>query len=404
MNILIINLHSALNLGDESIMRVTLNFLRGKYGEANITLMANDPQSWNLFLNVNVISSLINYFEYPKPLILKAIRFIKIVFMLFLGKYFIKLLNKKKDLFKIVETINKADIIYSCGGGNFYSNTFFGSNLMINLITIIYSGILSKKIIFLPQSFGPFNNRFHKLLVKTALKYPQIIYVRESLSFKLLVDIGVSVEKLKIIPDLALSLPLKNNYKANFNSNEINVGITILNRSAQTRNYSGQLDYLKVFCNYINYLVQAEKFSVSLFVQCYGPSYDQNDEIVTTSLYNKLKAISPRIALLSGYKDSISLIEDLSRMDILVATRMHTAIFGLINCLPTLLIGYQPKSEGLFKLFEIQEFYIDIEKLNFSFLVSNTEKIIQNYCDIKNRISNKLTKISNSIRTEMLRR
>jgi len=187
-----------------------------------------------------------------------------------------------------------------------------------------------------------------------------------------------------------------------FNQNEINVGITVMNRGAQTKDFVGQADYQRAISKYINYLVNSEKYSISLFVQCYGPSIDQNDEIVTSAIYDQYRTSSSKIYLKSDYKDSCSLIEDISKMDILVATRMHTAIFGLLNYLPTLLIGYQPKAEGLYKLFGIQEYYIDIEKIDPYFLISKTERIIQNYHDIRFQIINKLSGINSLIEREIL--
>jgi colanic acid/amylovoran biosynthesis protein len=402
MKILIVNLHSALNLGDESIMRGTLHLLQKKYKNANFTLMANHPTSWQFLPNVKIIPSLINFIESSDNIFLKAFHFLKIVLILVVGQKHIKSSKKDNELNIIIDAINKADVIYSCGGGNFYSNTFIGSNLIINLIAIIYSGLLEKNIIMLPQSFGPFNNKFHTFLVKKALQYPQKIYVRDTLSYNLLVSIGVSAKKLKLLPDLALSLPSAKNKMDKFNQNEINVGITVMNRGAQTKDFVGQADYQQAISQYISYLVNSEKYSISLFVQCYGPSIDQNDEIITSAIYEQYRTSSSKIYLKSGYKDSRALIEDISKMDILVATRMHTAIFGLLNYLPTLIIGYQPKAEGLCKLFGIQEYYVDFEKIDPYFLISKTERIIQNYHDIRIHIINKLSGINSLIEREIL--
>jgi len=243
MKILIVNLHSALNLGDESIMRGTLQLLQKKHKNASFTLMANHPISWQFIPNVKIIPSLINYMESSDNIFLKAFRFLKIVLIVVVGQKHIKFSKKNNELNIIIDAINKADVIYSCGGGNFYSNTFIGSNLIINLIAIIYSGLLEKNIIMLPQSFGPFNNKFHTFLVQKALQYPQKIYVRDTLSYNLLISVGVSKEKLKLLPDLALSLSPAKNKMDKFNQNEINVGITVMNRGAQTKDFVGQADY-----------------------------------------------------------------------------------------------------------------------------------------------------------------
>ena len=58
MNILILNVHSALNLGDDAIMHATLRGLQDLYPTATITVAANDPDSWRKFKRVRVVGSL----------------------------------------------------------------------------------------------------------------------------------------------------------------------------------------------------------------------------------------------------------------------------------------------------------------------------------------------------------
>ena len=61
MDILIVNVHSALNLGDEGIMRSTLALLREAYPGASITVAANDPESWQRYSRISVVDSMCNW-------------------------------------------------------------------------------------------------------------------------------------------------------------------------------------------------------------------------------------------------------------------------------------------------------------------------------------------------------
>ena len=58
MNILILNLHSALNLGDDAIMQATLQALKESFPAATITAAANDPDSWRKYRDLSVVGSL----------------------------------------------------------------------------------------------------------------------------------------------------------------------------------------------------------------------------------------------------------------------------------------------------------------------------------------------------------
>src|SRR5690348_11186064 len=58
MNILIVNVHSALNLGDDAIMLSTVHSLRSTFPNAKIVVAANDPESWRKHAEIEVIGSL----------------------------------------------------------------------------------------------------------------------------------------------------------------------------------------------------------------------------------------------------------------------------------------------------------------------------------------------------------
>lgn len=58
MNILILNVHSALNLGDDAIMYTTIQSLHHRFPGANITVAANDPDSWAKYEDIEVYNAL----------------------------------------------------------------------------------------------------------------------------------------------------------------------------------------------------------------------------------------------------------------------------------------------------------------------------------------------------------
>ncbi len=73
-----------------------------------------------------------------------------------------------------------------CGGGNL--NSIYANNIFQMYCLAIYFKSVGKKVIFRPQSLGPFKGfkgYLHKIIVKRLVKLSDEFYVRESTSFKM---------------------------------------------------------------------------------------------------------------------------------------------------------------------------------------------------------------------------
>lgn len=359
--------------------------------------MANFPESWSHIPNIECFPSFINYIENKKK-ILKPFYIVKLLFNLSIAAIDLDFLLSKK-IKKMIKLIINADVIYSCGGGNFYSTTFFASDFFLNSLTILFAGWLHKSIIMLPQSFGPFYKKFHLLLLRICLKYPQKIYTREKISFDLLKSNQIPDEKIKVIPDLALGLNSVqlNNKPCLEESKSLKVGITIINRGNQFAGFKSQDIYVKEIINAIQFLLLQKNISIYFFVQCYGPSNDQNDNLITTEIYNHFARESNRVYLLNHYKSFEEIVIDMSRMDLLIASRMHTAIFGIINQIPTILIGYQHKAKGLFTMLHVDEYFVSIDTLSANFLINKAQELLALKNNFNYKINRELPNIQNEI-------
>ena len=359
--------------------------------------MANFPESWTYIPNIDCFPSFINYVE-SKKRILKFFCIFKLLVNLVAAKANLIFLLSKK-IKQLVEPIINADIIYSCGGGNFYSNTFFASDLFLNSMILVFAGWLHKHIIMLPQSFGPFHKKFHLSLLKFCLKYPQMIYTREEISYNLLKSHQISEEKIKIAPDLALGLHnSRPNDKSCIEEREsLKVGITIINRGKQFSGFKFQDTYKKEIIKAIQYLLLQKNVSIYFLVQCYGPSISQNDTFITTEIYNYFSKQSDRVHLLKNYKSFEEIIADISQMDLMIASRMHTAIFGSISQIPTILIGYQHKAEGLYEMLHINEYFVPIDTLSASFLIDKAQELLTLRSNFTDKIEKQLPNIQNEI-------
>lgn len=396
MNILIVNLHSALNLGDEAIMQQTITLLKKKYPGSNITLMANHPESWKVVQNVNITPSLIHYIQNIDNVIVKLWRLIQISFDVLFQRRERWFRYKDDELREIYFLINDADLVLSAGGGNFYANTFIGRDFILNVFLLMISGLLNKTIIMLPQSFGPVRSRFQMTLLKKGLSFAKKIYVREEQSYMFLNKIGIDRRILQRLPDLALMQHI-DPPKLDQNKNILKIGVTIIDRGAQNKRFKSQETYQLAFIDLIRETIAYTNAEVYIFVQCYGPSKDQNDSLISTNLYNQFYENTSRVHLLKDYKNSKDFLVDLAKMDIFISSRMHSAIFAIVTRVPSILIGYQPKSRGLYDLFDLEKYFIDMGEIHSKSLYSLSMDLFDNRKKNSEQVSSFLKKYQTDI-------
>jgi colanic acid/amylovoran biosynthesis protein len=392
LKIIIVNLHSSKNLGDEAILRSTLYLISKNIKNSQITLVANDPQSWFYFNNCKIIPSFINLSI--SDLNKFTINFrLMVVLLINLLISFFPLSNRINNrYFDVIKTVKEADLVFSCGGGNFYSNSLLGVPLLLNCLIIIFAGLNKKRIIFLPQSFGPFKKKFHKNYLRAAFYFSEKILVREKKSIDFLDSMNIDFSKTELVPDLAFLLTKLSNYESSDQIVEkptnLKIGLTIMNRGEQIENFKFQNEYEKSIESFLEEFLKKNNGEIYFFVQCYGPSNDQNDNTISKRIYEKVKQYSARVYLRNHFTNSFDLSNELAKMDLIIATRMHTAIFGLINYVPTITIGYQHKSQGLMNLFNLNEYFISINDINLYSIEEKFYLVLRN----KNEIISDLRK------------
>lgn len=391
MNILITNLHSSQNLGDDAIMLATLEGLGKIYPGAKITASANDPQAWKKYSDLIVLPSLCcwigdcRYGKYKKALyrfpsyllllIIAAILFRRFHFRLLFGSP-----EKRNLLLAYYET----NIVLSCGGGNFYADNKLSPALLSGLMAIAFPIALGKRVVMLPQSIGPIEGNFQKFITKIVLEKVDTIIVRESRSIDFMHD-SLKVKKPPILlPDLAFSLPV---VTPNFHrSHQLRVGVTIIDRGAQKKDFNNQDNYEIAILEVLSELHNRFGANIHIFSQCNGPSPDQDDRSIAQKFSQELQKRNVPTNINLNIKDAQELRHAYHQMDIMIASRMHTAIIALGVCIPVVLIGYQPKSCGMMNDFGLGEYCVSINEVNPEILRLMVNKAIELRIEIQTRV------------------
>ena len=299
------------NFGDEAILGVLINHLRGN----DITVLSSNPEKTGRTHNVNSLNSF----------------------------------NPKL----IVERLPKFDMLIS-GGGSLLQNVTSNKSLFYycGLINIMAS--LKKDVVIFAQGIGPVKGFWGKLIVKSALKKCKYISVRDVKSQELLKSWGIE-SNLVCDPIFDLNVPTPKKTRK--------VGI-------QLRKFASLTDEL--FDEIIKQV--ALKFSDrEIELICFQDSEDEGiSKVFLNKLKKKNPTINANIIKNLTNKE---VIEKVSEYDYLIGMRFHACLLGLKYGIKTLAISYDPKVETLAKNANIPYLVMDSKKNDYKKAFEDLEKL-----------------------------
>lgn len=402
MNILILNVHSALNLGDDVIMYETLRSLKATYPDATITVAANDPDSWKKYDEIRVVGSLTAWvvnrendgWDWRKSLLLFYAGLLVLAAVLYRTCH-IRLLFGHVEQRRLLCAYYDADLVLSCGGGNFYAHRSISPSFIWSLFTLALAHLLGKDIVLLPQSIGPIEGQLQKLLARLVFDRAARILLREPYSLAFLEELKVSQSAI-VLPDLAFAPPPvhADSDLLSYDSGALQIGVTVIDRGAQDKSFSGQQNYEDALVSLLVRLNTDYGAHLHIFSQCYGPTSDQDDRHSARQVYDRVREQTDDVVLLDTFQSGLEIKAAYKHMDCIIGSRMHTGVFALSTAVPVVLIGYQPKAFGVMEMFGLECCCCSIETVNDAELYEMVRQVLDNGEEIRAHIAQRYAQLS----------
>ena len=396
MNILIVNVHSALNLGDEGIMRATVDSLNEAFPDGKITVAANDLASWNEFEGIKTVGSLTSWIAYLESGRWRARVVLAPIYLLWLSVAAaayrllgVRLRVGSRDKRRLLSAYYSADLVLSCGGGNFYAHRSFSPFFIWAIITLGFAVAIGKKVVLLPQSIGPIEGRLQRLIARITLRRADLIMVRERRSLHFLInELGID-QKAIVVPDLAFNLPPAPALTEPSMGREksLRIGVTVIDRASQVRNFKSQVSYENALTELLVRLDKEYKAEFFIFAQCYGPGTDHDDRRAARRLFTRVQEATGKAVMASDFRNALEAKAAYMGMDCVIATRMHSGIFALSSSIPTVMIGYQPKACGMMRMLELEHYCCDIKTLTADQLYALVRDVLGQRVEISQHIA-----------------
>ena len=404
MNVFIVNTHSTLNSGDAGIVLGEIQFLRKHFPNVEIALTSRTPETDRFLygpLGIEVFPPII-----PAPSVFSPDEGIL--------RQSLRLLFNVRDKWAMVSRIKRCDLVISNGGGYFWSNRAFlpGPMFFQNYLHVRLASLFGKPIVFFPQSFGPFHDKVGPKMLRGVLAKNNVIKVwaREANSLKFLETIFRREEGKApgICPDMAFLL--SGNEKdmeggMNLAPPRPRIAITVREwhfpEMPEHKRKEKKRAYLSACIDVCRKVFVVSGGSVVIFAQSRGPGTFENDIPLSRTLFCELKRFIPEAHLafmeLSPTVSPFAVIALLSQVDLIIATRFHSAIFAMLSGVPAVSIGYQPKSRGVMELLGLDEYCIDIAEMDSNRIFQLVKGILENREDL----SRKIRKNVDQLRGEM---
>lgn len=321
------------------------------------------------------------------------------------NKGFIRIFYNKKIAASIAE-FKKADVIFVKGGGfiHSYGERSAPYKIWYHLFYIKLAKRLKKKVIVLPNSYGPFEGFSVKHQIKRAFNGLDLILARESVSAERLSDL-ISIN-VPVSPDLAFYLNSSTNDiwtyvsdKYKLDSTDKLIGVTIRPWRFPGSKYSDCL-----YENYINSIKELaiylsdNGYKVVFFNQSLGPNSHEDDRNAISYLYGKIG--KDKISLFTWIDENLN-CEDLkalySHLFFFIGTRFHSVIFSISSLVPSIAIAYGGnKAIGIMQDINLKRYVIPINEVDPSVLIDKFNDALLNYSRIKETLSNKMKTIEMS--------
>jgi polysaccharide pyruvyl transferase WcaK-like protein len=267
---------------------------------------------------------------------------------------------------------------------------------------ILLGRLLGKPVVIYAQSIGPYNGKFSGWIAKQALNRVSLITVRERLSYQCLNDIGVKNPPIYVTADPAFLLTPAPDDRVQVIMSELGIDqshpivgmavpegpllnaqkwrgykrilrsayhmlrfllpeslFTVLEKLVQRGQYFSRLrttgrkstiDTIVKIIDFVTTEIGASVILIPHVLLPEGALRQESDARTTVIEAHELVATKSRVVPVVGKYTAEELKGIIGRCDILISFKMHAAIAGISQCIPTMVVGNHPKFRGIMQM------------------------------------------------------
>lgn len=378
-DILLINVHSSCNAGDQALTLVTIQQLERNFPDGQLVIAMDDPEG-----NVSEEPVVPSLYAWVKPTLRDGSsnwRFLRLAWLL--PATLIPLLSRKafgrpywgltpQALQPLIRGYLNSDLVVSTSGGFLYSSGL-GLVFLISVYSMAYATFAGKPLYLFPQSYGPLHRFWEPYILRWLLNRARVVMAREEISFDLVNSLVEEKSRCLLFPDPAFAFSgsppesaenwLTGLMTHGFPGRPL-LGVTVINWTAENPVFQQQTAYERAVAAAVRNFIERYGGSVIFFTQVWGPSYSQDDRLPSRRVIAGLQEVSDHIHHIEEPITPGLLKSIYGCMDLFMGTRMHSNIFALSQGVPVLAIGYQHKTQGIMRMLGLDDWTVDIQQVD----------------------------------------
>jgi len=202
---------------------------------------------------------------------------------------------------------------------------------------------------------------------------------REPLSQKTVRKLGVRRPIVAVVPDVAFAFGQHVSRPIKQPGDPPMVGITV-----RPWRFEGAPDaraqyyrYLQAIAETARHLIERYDAKIYLIPHVIGPGPQEDDRIATKELFELLKVYRDRVCLDTRKYTAEEIRKRYAELDLLIATRLHSAIFAVTVGTPVIVIAYmRNKGFGIMQMLGLENYVFDIHGLEGPPLIAAVDRIL----------------------------
>lgn len=271
--------------------------------------------------------------------------------------------------------MKSADLVVSCAGG-FLEDAYVSIYAALTQFQVAHW--LGIPVIIAPQSIGPIRSSLVRFWLRRILNKCRHVFVREEISEQFLNELGIPAEKYSYFPDLALLDTFINHTSFEQSRDQIGLspGEKFLCTTCVAWAFPGFADIQQMQSRYEEQLAHALN---KVQNQTGLPIVILNQVATDMPVNERVKQqVRGRVLVDTADRSPEDLRAILSNAELVIASRFHSCLFGLMARRPVLAISYIHKTDGIMKQLNLSYRVQSINSLDGEKLASDVMRDLEN--------------------------
>jgi colanic acid/amylovoran biosynthesis protein len=256
-----------------------------------------------------------------------------------------------------LKELERCDLVLDIGEGDSFSDIYGMRRFRLQIATKL--AVLAKRVplILSPQTIGPFEKWYSRLLAKWIMRRCEKVYARDGISYQYLLELGVSKQKVSEVTDVAFRLPYRKPETSATGKCRIGINVSgLLYSGGYTGNnqFGLSIDYPQFVRDLLIELCADDENEVWLIPHVLAEGVPRDDD---RAAIVQLALEFPRALKAPDFKSPSDAKSFIATMDFMTGARMHACIAAFSAGIPVIPFAYSRKFNGLF------------ESLNYQWLV-----------------------------------